>query len=93
MTTHQTIEAAREMANERASYLRDNITCERCQVKIDGNAAYSQQECYQGHRVTAYYCESCRGLLAQIGIGEYSELQDRAVARSGYEPYTKDDGE
>jgi len=80
-----------ESAIAREKELRENTKCERCGKKIDGNTAYSQQEQYRGMRVMAHYCESCHGLLSSIGAGEYTELQERAAARSSYEPYTKED--
>ncbi len=80
-----------EIASEREQYLRDNTKCERCGKKIDGNAAYSQQEWFGQARVVAHYCDSCRALLSAFGAGEYTELQERANARHGHEPYTKDD--
>lgn len=80
-----------EIASTREKALREHIKCERCGKKIDGNTAYSQQEWYRKMRVTAFYCEPCRALLASIGAGEYTELQERASVRHGYEPYTTED--
>lgn len=80
-----------EIATARDRALRDRNKCERCGKKIDGNTAYSQQERYMGHAVTAWYCEPCRNLLGNIGLGEYTGLQERASERVGYEPYTKED--
>ena len=83
--TTEEIKAAREQA------LRENTKCERCAKKIDGNTAYSQQEQYMGHKVTAWYCESCRRLLSNIGMGEFDGLQERASAGGSREPYTPED--
>jgi hypothetical protein len=80
-----------EIAADREQYLRERIKCDRCGKKIDGNTAYSQQESYMRTRVTAFYCEPCRALLAGIGEGEYTALQERAFARPSYEPHTKED--
>jgi hypothetical protein len=78
-------------AARREEILRTSTKCERCAKKIDGNTAYSQQEQYMGHKVTAWYCDSCRGLLANIGMGEFDGLQERASAGGSRERYTKED--
>lgn len=84
---------AEEQATVRERYLRENTRCDRCGKQVDGNTAYRQQEYYRGSKVTAYYCEDCHHLLSQIGIGEYTELQERASARPTPELYTKSDSE
>ena len=87
---HDLLTAA-EISEQRTSALRERTTCERCQAKIDGNTAYNQQELYRGTKVIAYYCESCRHLLTQIGLGEYTDLQARGSEGGSREPYTKSD--
>jgi len=58
--------------------------CERCGAVIERDTAYRQTEwtTWSGKRVkcSAYYCETCRHLLATIGEGEYTALQERADA-------------
>jgi len=80
-----------EIKTAREEALRERTKCERCAKKIDGNTAYSQQERYLGHTVTAWYCDACRGILANIGMGELDGLQERASASGSREPYTKED--
>ena len=87
---HTTL-TAEEIQITREQALRENTKCERCGKRIDGNTAYSQQEQYMGHKVTAWYCDSCRGLLANIGMGEFDGLQERASAGGSREPHTKED--
>jgi len=79
LIAEHTILTDTEIAASREQALRDHTHCERCAKKIDGNAAYSQQERYMGHAVRAWYCEPCRNLLANIGVGEYTALQERAA--------------
>lgn len=54
----------------RREILANNCNCTRCRVKLDGNTAYSKAETtrFNGRpvQVTAYYCELCRELLAQL---------------------------
>lgn len=91
LVAEHSILTASETAAIREKDLLEHTKCERCGKKIDGNTAYSQQESFQRMRVTAWYCDACRKLLAMIGQGEYTALQERADARPGYEPYTKED--
>jgi hypothetical protein len=84
-------QTAEEIKTAREQVLRDHTKCERCAKKIDGNAAYSQQERYMGHAVRAWYCEPCRRLLSNIGMGEFDGLQERAGAGGSREPYTNED--
>lgn len=80
-----------EAAEKVKKYLREHTNCERCGKKIDGNTAYHQKEWYMGQRCETYYCDDCHGLLSQIGIGEHTELEERAASRPSREPYTKED--
>lgn len=68
--------------------------CERCGCHVSGDA-YHQTEranfCGQTVKVVAYYCDSCRQLLTQIGAGEYTAMQERAGDRPDNTPYTKED--
>jgi hypothetical protein len=84
-----------EAKAEHEQHLRDHTSCERCHAKIDGNTAYHQTEHTRfGGKlvdVVAYYCDNCRRLLAAIGAGEYTAIQERADEKPSYEPYTKDE--
>ena len=64
--------------------------CERCGEHVS-KTAYRQTERSPWGPVTAYYCDSCRQLLTQIGAGEHTALQDRASDRPDNTPYTKED--
>jgi len=64
--------------------------CERCGEHVT-KAAYSQTEQSPWGPVTAYYCDSCRQLLTQVGCGEHTALQDRASDRPDNTPQTKED--
>ena len=91
LVAEHAIQTAEEIKSASETALRDRTKCERCGNKIDGNIAYSQKERYIRHTVTAWYCDSCRGLLANIGMGEFDGLQERASAGGSREPYTKED--
>ncbi len=67
--------------------------CERCGTKVDSRTAYSQLEWsrFGGKKVQvqAHYCESCRKVLQQVGIGEVTAMEDRAAEAPSYEPTHK----
>lgn len=69
--------------------------CEYCKRSINRAGAYHQEEwaAWGGRRVrvTAYYCDKCRGRLESIGQGEITDLEHRAAERPGAEPHTKQD--
>jgi hypothetical protein len=71
-----------------------HLTCERCGCHVDPSA-YHQTETAnfggQSVKVAAYYCNSCRQLLTQIGAGEYTAMQERANETPDNTPQTKED--
>lgn len=71
----------------------NNCKCERCGAKVNGRTAYKQKEWanFAGRRVrvTAYYCDSCQKLLATIGAGEMTPMEERASEKPSYEPAYK----
>jgi len=71
--------------------------CERCGANLDIRTAYSQIEWTRfGGRavqVKAHYCDNCARLLAAVGAGEASELDNRAGAVPSVEPHTKNDND
>lgn len=75
---------------DRRNRLRDNSTCDRCHKHVDGNIAYKQEERMRVNGtllpVIAYYCDGCKSLLGQIGIGEHSALDARASDTPSFEP-------
>lgn len=77
---------------EKADY---STTCDRCAVALDTRTAKNQLEwMYFGGtkiRATTYYCNSCFNLLASVGAGEKTELEERAGYIPSPEPLTKDD--
>lgn len=68
---------------EREQALANTCKCEQCKAHVDGRTAYKQNErtCHNGALITvvAYYCEACRETLSQVGVGEYTALQQRAA--------------
>ncbi len=76
-----------EQAADREKILAEaeaNRKCERCGCHVSGDA-YHQTEtagfCGRPVKVVAYYCDSCRRLLSEIGAGEYTDLQHRGRGR------------
>jgi hypothetical protein len=71
--------------------------CERCTEKLDTRKAYGQMEWtrFGGKkvRVMAHYCDSCRRVLAAVGQGEITELQQRAAEVPSIERAYKGEGE
>jgi hypothetical protein len=82
-----------QQAADKAKILAEaaaNRKCERCGCHVSGDA-YHQTERSPWGPVTAYYCDSCRQLLTQIGAGEHTAMQERAGDRPDNTPYTKED--
>lgn len=67
--------------------------CERCGDKLDTRKAYSQLEWtrFGGKKVQvkSCYCDGCRRVLQQVGIGEQTAMEERAADVPSYEPTNK----
>ncbi|BDD88712.1 hypothetical protein [Desulfofustis limnaeus] len=90
MTSYRNIEAVVEM--EDSDY---QGRCERCGDSLDTRTAYNQKEWsrFGGKKVQviAHYCDRCHKVLANVGLGEATELEQRASRVQSYEPTTKQD--
>lgn len=75
-----------EYEKEEADY---QTKCERCGEKIDTRTAYSQTEWsrFNGQKVQviAHYCDDCKQLLTQIGLGEHTDMEERSTVVPGAE--------
>ena len=95
ITPASEIEGITEKLNAYIETLKNQPNhCERCGAEVAKDAYHQEEWARFGGRavkVAAYYCAACHGLLASIGAGEYTELQERAGNKPGYEPYTKED--
>lgn len=86
-----------QQAADKAQILAEaaaNRKCEQCGKHVDANAYHQTEQSYlcgQTMKVVAYYCDSCRQLLTQIGAGEYTAMRERAEDRPDNTPYTKED--
>lgn len=67
-----------------------SLKCERCKEHVNMQD-YHQTENSQWGKVTAFYCKSCAALLGQVGFGEHTAMQDRAMVSPDNTPYTKED--
>lgn len=71
--------------------------CERCTEKLDTRKTYGQMEWtrFGGKKVKVmtHYCDSCRRVLAAVGQGEVTELQQRAVEVPSIERAFKGEGD
>lgn len=60
--------------------------CARCRTALDSRTAYKQHGwAHIGGskvKVVDHYCDNCRGLLSQIGVGEMTDLQARSAGKS-----------
>jgi len=71
------------------------VPCDRCGVKVDSRAVYSQLEKTRfGGKIVpvkAHYCKACHGVLSAVGAGEHTALDERAADIPSFEPTTKTD--
>lgn len=69
--------------------------CERCGKRIDTRKAYKQQEWIRfagkATKVAAYYCDDCHKLLANIGLGEKTALEERGTEVPAKEMINKEE--
>jgi hypothetical protein len=66
------------------------VKCERCMEIVDTRTAYHRIERYGNGQVNAYYCDHCRALLGQVGIGEHTAMDERATEIKDNAPEIKE---